>query len=104
MNFVNFFLFDFCPKNVLISPIHILLTAMEIINFKQKKMKSLTSKKQKLYKNAKIYYICEEKFEDEYAKDEKFCKVRDHCYYTDKYRGAAQVHLIGNIVYLKKLL
>ena len=39
--------------------------------------------------NTKICYICKEKFEDKYTKDKKHCKVRDHCYYTGKYRGAA---------------
>ena len=32
--------------------------AMEIINFKKKKMKLLTNKRQESYKNAKICYIC----------------------------------------------
>ena len=28
-------------------------------------------------------------FEDKYAKDKKYCKVRDHCCYTHNYRGVA---------------
>ena len=32
--------------------------AMEIINFKKKKMKLLTNEQQKLYENAKICCIC----------------------------------------------
>ena len=51
-------------------------------------MKSLTKKQQELYKNVKIYYICKEKFENEYLKDKKYLKVRDHCHYTEEYRGA----------------
>ena len=30
-------------------------------------------------------------------KDEKYCKVRDHCHYTKEYRGAA--HGIWNLKY-----
>ena len=41
------------------------------------------------YKNAKICYICKEKFENRYLKDKKYRKVRDHWHYTWKYRGAA---------------
>ena len=54
---------------------------MEIINFKKKKMNLLTKVLQKSYENSKICYICQEKFEDEYANDKKYCKVRDHCHY-----------------------
>ena len=37
---------------------------MRIINFKKKKMKLLTKEQQKLNENAKICYICKEKFEN----------------------------------------
>ena len=55
-------------------------------------MKLLTNGLQKSYENAKIYYICKEKFEDE-----SYCTVRDHCYFTWEYRGAA--HSICNLKY-----
>ena len=42
--------------------------AMEIINFKKKKLKLLTKEQQELYENIKICYICKEKFENEYWK------------------------------------
>ena len=45
-------------------------------------MKPLTNKQQEPCENAKIYYICNEKFEDKYIEDKKYCKVRDHCHYT----------------------
>ena len=61
--------------------------AMKIINFKEKKMKLLTKEQQESYKKAKICYICKEKLTDKYAKDKKYCKVRDHCNYTGDYRG-----------------
>ena len=69
--------------------------AMKRINFK-KKMKFLRKEQQESYENAKICYICKEKFEDKYLKD-KYCKVRDHCHYTGEYRGAA--HSICNLKY-----
>ena len=43
---------------------------IKIINFQ--KMKLLTNKQQELYENAKICYICKEKFEDKYIKDTKY--------------------------------
>ena len=65
-------------------------------------MKLLTDQQQELYENAKICYICKEKFEDIYIKDKK-CKVRDHCHYKVEYREAA--HSIRNLKYsvLKKI-
>ena len=44
---------------------------MKIINFKKEKMKLLTKEQQESYENAKIYYICQEKFENKYQKDKK---------------------------------
>ena len=45
---------------------------MKIINFKNKKMKLLTKGQHKSYENAKICYICEEKFRNKHLKDEKY--------------------------------
>ena len=63
--------------------------AMKIINFKKKKMKALTKEQQELYKNEKICYICQEKYENEYLKDKKYRKVRDHCHHAGDYGGCA---------------
>ena len=60
-------------------------------------MKLLTKEQQESYENAKICYICKEKFENKYLKDKKYRKVRDHCHYTGEYRGAA--HSICNLKY-----
>ena len=60
-------------------------------------MRLLTKEQQGSYENAKIYYICKEKFENKYLKDKKYCKVRDHCHFTGEYRGAA--HIICNLKY-----
>ena len=67
-------------------------------NFKKKKMKELTNEQQISYQNAKICYICKEQIEDKHAKDKKYCKVRDHCHYTEEYEGAA--HCICNLKYI----
>ena len=58
--------------------------AMKMINFKKEKIK-LGKEQQESYENAKICYICKEKFENIYFKDKKFRKVRDHCHYTEEY-------------------
>ena len=72
--------------------------AMKIISFDKKKMKLLTKEQQESYENAKICYICKEKFENKYLKDKKYRKVRDHCHYTEEeYKGAA--HSICSLKY-----
>ena len=68
---------------------------MEINNFKKNKITLLTNEQQKSDENAKNCYICKEKFEDNHVKDKKYCKVRDHCHYTDKYTDFA--HSICNL-------
>ena len=70
---------------------------MEISNFKNKKMKLLAKEQQESYENAKICYVCKEKFENKYLKEKISCKVRDHCHYASEYRGAA--HSICNLKY-----
>ena len=52
-------------------------------------MKVLTKEQQELYKNEKIRYICQEKYENEYLKDKKYRKVRDHCHHARDYGGCA---------------
>ena len=54
-------------------------------------MKFLITEQQKSYQNAKIWYICQEKWENKYMRDKKYRKVRDHCHYTGECRGA--VHM-----------
>ena len=41
-------------------------------------MKLLKNKQEESYENAKACYICKEKFEDKYAKDKTYCKLRDN--------------------------
>ena len=72
---------------------------MKIINYKEKEMIPLTYKENKSYEEQKACSICEGKFcmdeNDEYYKNRK--KVKDHCHYTGKFRGAA--HSICNLRY-----
>ena len=42
---------------------------IDIVQFKKKKMKSLTKEQQESYQNAKICYICQEKFENKYEEE-----------------------------------
>ena len=59
--------------------------AMKIINYEKKETIPLTNEEKESYKNQKVYYICEKEF----STDKKDQKVKDHCYYTGNYRGAA---------------
>ena len=48
---------------------------MKIINFKKKKMKLLPKEQQESYENAKICYICKQKFENKYLREKKYRKL-----------------------------
>ena len=45
----------------------------------------------------KVFYICKKRFSADDNKGVAFNKVKDHCHYTGKYRGAA--HNICNLRY-----
>ena len=68
--------------------------ATKIINFEKKDMTSLTKKEEKHHNNQKVCYIYKKEFNKD---DKKHYKVKDHCLYTGKYRGAA--HNIRNLRY-----
>ena len=68
--------------------------ATKIINYEKKKMIPLTTKDKIYHNKQKICYICKKEFNNN---DKKQQKVRDHCHYTGKYRGAA--HNICNLRY-----
>ena len=55
--------------------------ATKIINCEKRVMVPLTKEEKEDYNNQKVCYICKKEFIDD--------KVRDHCHYTGKYRGAA---------------
>ena len=64
---------------------------MKIINYEEKQMIPLTKEEKKSYKKQEKCHICEEKFFVD-KNDESYInrkKVKDHCHYTGKFRGAA---------------
>ena len=66
--------------------------ATKIINYDKKKMIPLTKKEEKNHNKHEVCYICKKEFNTD---DKKHYKVKDHCHYTGKYRGAA--HNICNL-------
>ena len=68
--------------------------ATKIINCGKKETIPLTYKENKSYKKQKVCYICRKGVS---ADDKKYHKVRDHCHYAGKYRGAA--HSFCNLRY-----
>ena len=77
--------------------------ATRIINHEKKKIIPLTKEEKINYNNQKVCYICKKEFDTIDAtkssslERKKHHKVRDHCHYTGKYRGAA--HNICNLRY-----
>ena len=68
--------------------------ATRIINYEKKKIIPLATEEKIHYNEQEICYICKKEFN---KNNEKNYKVRDHCHYTGKYRGAA--HNICNLRY-----
>ena len=60
--------------------------ARKIINYEKKDMIPLTKEEEENYNNQKVCYISKKEFD---KSDKKHHKVRDHCHYSGKYRGAA---------------
>ena len=52
-------------------------------------MISLTNEEKKIHYEQKVCYICKKEFSTNDDDNKKYFKVRDHCHYTGKYRGAA---------------
>ena len=69
--------------------------ATNVINLERQKVLPLTKKELTLHQDATTCYICGKIFFKELAKDKNYRKVRDHCEFTGKYRGA--VHNICNL-------
>ena len=70
----------------------------EIINYEERGMIPLTSDDVTLYESQKVCHICRGGFCYDKNKKKEFKlyqKVRDHCHYTGKFRGAA--HHICNL-------
>ena len=63
--------------------------ATKTINYQKKEMISLTKKEEKKHNNQEVSHICKKGCSID-GNDKKYHKVKDHCHYTGKYRGAAQ--------------
>ena len=68
----------------------------KIINYEKKEMIPLTKKEGKKHNKQTVCYICEKRINTDDNK-KKYQKVKDHCHYTGKNRGAA--HDICNLRY-----
>ena len=66
--------------------------AMKIIDNEEKEMIPFTHEENKFYREQEAFHICKENFcmdkDDENYKNRR--RVKDHCHYTGKFRGAAQ--------------
>ena len=58
-----------------------------ITNYEMKPMDPLTEDKKESYEHQQLCHICAEEFYTDSSKEMR--KVRHHCHYTGKYRGAA---------------
>ena len=65
--------------------------ATNVINFEKKKLLPLTKRELKLHWDVTACYICGKRFSKKFAKDINYRRVRDHCHFTCKYRGAAHI-------------
>ena len=63
---------------------------------KKKEMIPLTKEEKEFHNMQKVCYVCKRTFSTDYN-NKKYHKVKDHCQYTGKYRGAA--HDICNLRY-----
>ena len=61
-------------------------SANEIISHKKHEMIPLDNKEIKSYENQKVWHICKKEFRND---DKNKKKVKCHCHYTGKLRGAA---------------
>ena len=72
--------------------------AIKLINYEKKEMIPLTNDEKKSYEKQKVCYICKKEFCTNKNDEKEFKikhKVRDHCHFTGKFRGAA--HNICNL-------
>ena len=68
----------------------------KLINYEKKETMLLTKEEKKIHCKQKVSYICQKGFSTDDG-NKKYFKVKDHCHYTGKYRGAA--HDICNLKY-----
>ena len=60
----------------------------KIIDYEKQELIPLKARESKSYHKQKVCYICKKRFSTD-DDNKKYHKVRDHCHYTEKYRGAA---------------
>ena len=65
-----------------------------IVNYEMKPMMALTEEEKESYKSQELCHICEKEF---CTNNKEIRKVKDHCHYIGKYRGA--VHSKCNLEY-----
>ena len=63
--------------------------ATKIINYEKKRNDTLTDEENKSYEKQKVCHICKKEFSTDDDDNKTYQKVRDHCHYTGKFRGAA---------------
>ena len=59
----------------------------ETINFEKKEYVASDKERGRVMQETNI--LSRNTFAEESNEDKNYCKVRDHCHYTGKYRGAA---------------
>ena len=62
--------------------------AKNIIEFEKKKTLPLSKEELKSHQDSKVRYICWKRILKKHSKTINYRKVRDHCHYAGKYRGA----------------
>ena len=62
--------------------------ATKVISYEKKEMIPLTKKEEKKHNKQEVRHICKKGFSTD-DNNKKYHKVRDHCHYARKYRGAA---------------
>ena len=70
-----------CMKNV---SLDLREHAEKIINYEQAKIITPTKKERKAHRDQKVCYICKRAFSFD---NDKYYKIKDHCYYTGRYLG-----------------
>ena len=63
--------------------------AKNIIDFENKKMLPLIKEELKSHQDARNCHLCEKRVLKKLSKSINYRRVRGHCHYTGKYRGAA---------------
>ena len=64
---------------------------MKIINYEEKEMIKLTVEENRFYKEQEVCHVCKKRFcmDEHYDNYKNYKKVKGHCHYTGKFRGAA---------------